>query len=798
MANYDKVARWLNELVKKEEFVDQNQALEKIKNKFGDEYIENSDDQSEAISPEVLKLFREIRSEGIRWNPGLSAWIFENKQVETQSHETVEGDEMPKAVRARKVPSYATVDHPSLYFNQELGWLDFNWRVLYQAVDKRTPLLERIKFIAITVNNLDEFIQKRLGGLKRQREARVTLLSPDGRNPQEQIELVTRNTRLMLEKTTSIWNDNLKPELERNCGVKISSFSELTDLQKEKLNAYFDDRIYPILTPLGVDPAHPFPFISNLSLSLAVSLNHPGRNTTFFARVKIPSNQSRWLRVEDIHYNHHFILLEDLIKNNIHKLFKGMKINDCFLFRVTRNADLRRDEEEAEDLLNAISEELRERRFANVVRLEVEKGANRQALNLLQKELEITSQDVFFIDGMLDLTACFEVSSLDYPQYQYRNWEPITPKAFQHEGESEPEQNVFNIIKRGDILVHHPYENFSSSVVRLIEEAAHDPQVIAIKQTLYRTSENSPIVASLVKAAEKGKQVAVLIEVKARFDEANNIEWAQMLENSGVHVAYGLVGLKTHSKVALVIRKEEEGPVAYCHIGTGNYHVKTARLYTDFGLMTRNKEIGNDAINLFHYLTGYAPEQNYKHLVVAPRDMRKIFFEKIDREIAIQQSGGKGYVMAKMNALDDVKTVAKLYEASRAGVKIDLIVRGHTRIRPGIKGFSENIQVISIIGRFLEHDRVFYFQNGGNDEVFIGSADWRRRNLDDRVEVMVPIYDKRLKKRLIKILKNALKDNRLAWELKSDGTYQLRQKGEESEVFNYHEWLMNDALTRNK
>jgi polyphosphate kinase len=705
---------------------------------------------------------------------------------------------VPRAVEARPVPDGADLDHPSLYFNQELSWIDFNWRVLHLALDDRTPLLERVRFIAITASNLDEFVQKRVGGLKRQEAARVRELTPDGRTPGEQLVLI-RDALLTMHKTmTDVWEHELKPALRRELGVAVCDYDELTDAERNVLRDYFRDQIYPILTPLAVDPGHPFPFISNLSLSLAIVLRHPVRGTTHFARLKRPSG--RWVGVHELTGNDdnglRYLPVEQLIAHHVHELFPGMELISVHPFRITRNADLRRSEEEAEDLLALISEELRERRFAPVVRLEVAKEMPRYDRQLLVRELGLSQQDVYEVDGMLDLTDCSQFADLRFPAHRYVPWEPVIPRRLQQEGETEKTQDIFAIVRQGDLLVHHPYESFNASVQRLVEEAAADPNVVAIKQTLYRTSDKSPIVRALIHAAEHGKQVAVLVEVKARFDEASNIEWGQILENAGVHVTYGLIGLKTHTKATLIVRKEEGGFRTYCHIGTGNYHSQTARLYTDLGLLTCDQQLGRDIVNLFHHLTGYAPDQRYGKVLVAPRFMRHQFFRLVDQEIANQEAHGDGRIIAKMNGLDDVKMIRKLYEASQHGVQVDLIVRGHSRLRPQLPGYSDNIRVISILGRFLEHDRIFYFQNHGQPRTYIGSADWRTRNLRSRVELIAPIEDRGLQARLIQILEEASRDNYLAWDLDADGYYRLRRPRESEKARNFHEILMKDATRR--
>lgn len=789
------VAVWLINQIKRQGKLKRADAVSDIESAFSPRFISHTDKGNKVIDEQVLRSFRDLKDDTISWNVGEQAWI-SHTNGETKPEALLDKLDLPTAVQPQEVPDGASLDHPSLYLNRELGWLDFNWRVLYQAMDPRTPLLERVRFLAITASNLDEFIQKRVGGLKRQEAAGVDDLSPDGRTPSTQIELVREQAALMQHRISEVWNDDLIPALEKQASIKISFYQDLDDRQKKALNEYFMDHIYPTLTPLAVDPGHPFPFISNLSLSLAVKLRKPKRDASNFARVKIPTNQPRWLRVEESDYAYNFIPIEEVIRQNIHKLFPGMKIESSCLFRITRNADLRRNEEEAEDLKSMISEELRERRFAEVVRLEIDKNMDEGVLNLLKNELKITDVDIIPIDGLLDLTACFSLANRNLPSLKYEKWSPVIPKPLFHEGETEEEQSIFDIIRKGDLLVHHPYESFSASVRRLIEEAADDPDVLAIKQTLYRTSEDSPIVKALIRAAEKGKQVAVLVEVKARFDEASNIEWGKMLENAGVHVAYGLVGLKTHAKVALIVRREKNKHVTYCHIGTGNYHVETAEVYTDLGLLTNDPDLGYDVTNLFHYLTGYAPQQKYKKLLVAPHFLRNSFNQLIEREIALAEAGKEGRIIAKMNALDDLKIIKRLYKASQAGVEIDLIVRGHSRLRPQLKYYSENIRIISIIGRFLEHDRIYYFGNDGDPQIFIGSADWRFRNLDERVEAVVPIDLPALQKRIISILKKAMKDNRLAWDMHGDGSYTQRLPKEGQKEKNFHAMMMKNARKR--
>ena len=706
-----------------------------------------------------------------------------------------------RAVNSLPPPENASLDEPTLYFNKELSWVDFNWRVLALAMDERTPLMERVKFVAITASNLDEFVQKRIGGLRRQEAAGVRQLSDDGRTPTEQLRLLHHATTQMHSRLTALWENELRPRLAMEAGVRVVNYADLSVEQRSSLHERFHDEIYQVLTPLAVDPGHPFPFISNLSLSLAVVLRNRKQGTTHFARIKLPS--PRLLEVccataetSEPDVCRMFVPVEQLVAAHVDELFPGMDVVSAHPFRVTRNADVRRDEEEAEDLLEMISAELRERRFAAVVRLEVDKTMPEYDRQLLVRELNLRLEDVYEVDGLLDLTCLFMLANIERPSLQYEPWEPVMPAQLQHEGESKDAPDIFAIIRKGDLMVHHPYDSFAASTQRLLEEAAEDPNVLAIKQTLYRTSDNSPIVKALIRAAEKGKQVAVLVEVSARFDEANNIEWAQMLENSGVHVTYGLVGLKTHTKATLIVRSDRDRIRTYCHIGTGNYNPKTARLYTDLGLLTCRPELGRDVVNLFHFLTGYAPGQRYEQALVAPEYMRKRFEALIDAEIAHQQESGNGRMIAKMNGLDDKRMVRKLYEASQAGVQIDLIIRGHCTLRPGLPGYSDNIRVISILGRFLEHDRIFYFHNNGKPVTIIGSADWRTRNLVRRVELAVPVTEPALQQRLIDILYDALNDNRSAWELDCDGNYRLRMPAPGEEAREFQVIMMEKAQKR--
>jgi polyphosphate kinase len=696
---------------------------------------------------------------------------------------------LPLAVRALPVPPAPELDDPSLYFNRDLSWIDFNWRVLYQALDERTPLLERARFLAITQRNLDEFIAKRVGGLQAQLHAGVTRLSPDGLTPREQLHLLRSAILSMQNRMANLWEGDLQHRIEHETGATIvSAWDQLTQPAREELSALFRSTIYPILTPLAVDPGHPFPFISHLSLSLAIVLEDAQRGTQHFARVKLPLNRGRWVKFGN---GLQFIAIETLIAEHIGELFRGMGVRGTHMFRVTRNAEvLDYESGEAEDLLETISEELRERRFAPVVRLEVAASMPEHVRDLLMRELELDREDVYPVEGVFDLTHLETFADLDFPALRFPPWDPVTPPALLSVAHAETETNIFSIIRKNDVLVHHPYESFVTSVELFIARASADPRVLAIKQTLYRISDDSRVARALIRAAEEGKEVAVLVEVTASLDEQRNIDWAQRMEKAGVHVTYGLMGLKTHTKITLVVRQEPDGMRTYCHIGTGNYHERTARLYTDLGLFTASPPVGRDIVNLFHFLTGMAPEQDYPHLMVAPRDMRYELTELVEHEISL---GKDGYIILKMNGLDDLEMIRTLYRASQHGVRIDLIVRGHSRLRAGVPGVSDNIRLISILGRFLEHDRIFYFHNRGQPKAYIGSADWRRRNLEERVEAMVPIDDPALQQRLREMLDIALADNRSAWEMRVDGRYLLRYPQSGEPVRNYQDILMQRA-----
>jgi polyphosphate kinase len=683
-------------------------------------------------------------------------------------------------------------DSGTLLLNRELSWLEFNRRVLHEAEDPRNPLLERFKFIAIFDANLDEFFMKRVGGLKQQLASNVREMPDGGATPRQQLAAVNAAVRPMVARQRRLLNEELLPALRQH-GVEIVPWEDLRSSERRHLCEEFDRQIFPILTPLAVDPAHPFPFISNTSLSLGVGVRPPGSGAVRFARVKAPHILQRWIQVPK---TLRYVALEDLIAHNLDRLFTGMEVVEARAFRVTRNADVQRNEETAEDLLEAIQEELQERRFATVVRLEVAKGTPEWMLGLLRGELEVTDPEIFEVEGPLALKDLMSLAgALPLPSLRYRPWTPVTHPAF-HPLEPGEERDVFCAISERDILVHHPYDSFATSTQRFIEAAVADPAVFAIKQTLYRTSAESPNMTALIRAAEDRKQVAITVEIKARFDEAANIEWAEALEKVGAHVCYGLVGLKTHAKICLVVRQERDALRLYTHIATGNYNPETAKLYTDLGLFTAREDIAQDVAQLFNMLTGFVHQPQFQKLLVAPINMRQRFLELIAREVENQREGRGGHVIAKMNALDDRQIIEALYEASAAGVEVDLIVRGICRLRPGLPGRSETIRVISIVGRFLEHARIFYFGNGGNPEYYFGSADWMSRNLDARVEAIVPVEDPRLQEELKAILDLQLADNVKAWDMRSDGSYVQRAPAPGDEQRSSQDLLMQRALER--
>jgi polyphosphate kinase len=694
-------------------------------------------------------------------------------------------------------PTSFDLQDPAWYFSRELSWLEFNYRVLYEAIDDRTPLLERVKFMAIFSVNLDEFFMVRVATIKQQIAAGVIKTTPDGRTPAQQLEAIGKRLRPLLHRQYQHFERGLRPLLAET-GIHILNYFELNQEQRKYLQYYFEEQIFPVLTPLAVDPGHPFPYISNLSLSLAVVMKHPETGEELFARVKVPQVLPRFINIPpelssepegQVHWTG--IPLEQMIAHNLDALFPGMDIQECHTFRVTRNADIALAEDDADDLLLAIEQELRKRRLGgSVVRVEVHITTPDHIVAMLKDELDLEDSDVYAIDGLLGLSDLFAIFSLSLPALKDPTWVPSLPPRLRCLDDDEETKDFFKVIAERDLLVHHPYQSFSATVERFIHTAAHDPDVLAIKMTLYRTSADSRLLKSLMTAAEKGKQVAVLVELKARFDEQNNIIWARQLEQAGVHVVYGLVGLKTHTKIILVVRREANQIRRYVHIGTGNYNAKTSRLYTDVGLFTVRPEIGADLTDLFNYLTGYSRQSAYRKLLVSPVNAREQFTGLIQQEMLNVQKGLTGRIVAKMNSLVDPATIAQLYAASQAGVKIDLIVRGMCCLRPGIAGLSENIKVVSIIGRFLEHSRIYYFFNGGDEQVLIGSADWMTRNLDRRVEAIVPVEDSDIAKDLHEILGIMLADNRQSWELQSNGSYLQRQAPTGGETISTHKIMM--------
>ena len=654
---------------------------------------------------------------------------------------------------------------PPRLLNRELSWLDFNERVLALAADQSLPLLERLKFCAIFSSNLDEFFQVRVAALKDQAAAGVLLLSPDGRSPGQQLIEIGDRVEDLVRHQEDLFVDVLAPAIAAH-GIRLCRWSELDLDDRKHLDEVFDERVFPVLTPLGVDPAHPFPYISNLSLNLAVWMYDAQHAQERFARVKVPPTLPRFVGLPD---GERFVLLEDLIAAHLDALFPGMTVVDHWMFRVTRNADLTVEEEEADDLLAAVEMELRRRRFGRAVRLEIEAGASDKVMELLVTELDVTEDDISFHRAPLDLTGLWALHGLDRPELKDEPWTPVTQaRLFEA---AEEERSLFAVIRDRDVLVHHPYDSFTASVEELIRESADDPSVLSIKMTLYRTSGDSAIAKDLIRAAERGVQVAVLVELKARFDEQRNITWAKRLEEAGVHVVHGVVGLKTHSKCTLVVRDEPDGLRRYAHIGTGNYNSSTARLYEDLGLLTCDPQIGSDFSQLFNNLTGYSREDPYRRLVVAPRSLRPRFLDLIARECSF---GTSGRITMKMNSLVDPELIEALYEASQAGVRVDLVTRGICCLLPGVPGISDNIRVRSILGRYLEHSRIYVFGNGnghGRPVHYIGSADLMPRNLDKRVEVLVPVTVPEHQAQLDAVLASALAEDVRGWELGADAQW---------------------------
>ena len=679
---------------------------------------------------------------------------------------------------------------PELYLNRELSWLEFNYRVLAQALDEHTPLLEQAKFSAIFSNNLDEFFMVRVASLKSQIDAGVSSLSDDGLTAQQQLQAIRTKLRPLLEMQQQHYRHSLKSHL-CDYGVHLTDYSNLNAAQRDWLNAYFQSAIFPVLTPLAVDPSHPFPFISNLSLNVAALVRDPDTGQQEFARVKVPQkNLPRFVQIPP-HLSskqpepvYTAVPLEQVVAFNLGLLFPGMHVEGHYFFRVTRDADLELRDLEADDLMEALEEGLRKRRRGGeVVRLEVADEMPEAVVQLLMEGTAVEAEDVYRVNGPLGLDDLMSLLAIPLPQLKEKPHKGRTTPALARTQKSQLEdgsikaeefESIFSVIRRGDVLLHHPYDLFSTSVEEFLNQAADDPSVLAIKMTLYRTSKDSAVVAALIRAAENGKQVMALVELKARFDEDNNIQWAKQLEASGVHVVYGVLGLKTHTKILLVVRKEKERLNSYVHIGTGNYNSKTSSLYTDIGLLTARPEFGADLVELFNYLTGFSKQQSFRRLLVAPVTLRSRMEGLIRREIEHAQAGRGGHIRAKMNSLVDPSIIALLYEASQAGVMIELVVRGMCSLRPQLEGISDNIQVVSVIGRFLEHSRLFWFGNGGEPELFFGSADWMPRNLDRRVEAVAPVEDPKLRHQLEQAIDLYLNDTG-AWHMDNQGNFSQRQ-----------------------
>jgi polyphosphate kinase len=665
---------------------------------------------------------------------------------------------------------YAMTDEASplpddRFADRELSWLQFNTRVLELAEDPDTPLLERARFYAIFASNLDEYFMVRVAGLRRRIAAGVAVRAASGLLPREVLDAITRSSIQLMERHAHGFADELVPALAAE-GIELLRWDDLDDDEQKGLQEFFKTNVFPVLTPLAVDPSHPFPYISGLSLNLAVVVRNPRTDSVHFARVKVPRLLSRFVPVG----GQRFVPMEDIVAAHLAQLFPGMEVLQHHAFRVTRNSDLEVEEDDAENLLTAMEKELIRRRFGPPVRLEVEESMDPKILDLLVRELGIRTEDVYTLPGPLDLTGLHAIADLDRVELKYPPFLPATHRDLP-EVESASPADMFAALRSGDVLVHHPYDSFSTSVQRFIEQAAADPKVLAIKQTLYRTSGDSPIVDALVEAAQSGKQVLVLVEIKARFDEQANISWARKLEQAGCHVVYGLIGLKTHCKLCLVVREEQEGLRRYAHVGTGNYHPKTARLYEDLGVLTADPVVTEDVNHLFNGLSGYSNRTEYGRLLVAPHSIRRGLVDRIEREIAYHQAGREAWVRFKLNSLVDEKTIDALYRASQAGVPVDVWVRGICALKPGIPGLSENIRVVSVLGRFLEHSRIFAFANDGDPEVWIGSADLMHRNLDRRVEALVSLGSRAHTQQLVELVTLGFDPTVAAWHLGADGEW---------------------------
>ena len=680
------------------------------------------------------------------------------------------------------------------FLERELSWLDFNQRVLELAEDPTTPLLERINYLSIFASNLDEFFMVRVASLKRRIATGIAVTSPSGLSPQQVLQKISDRTRVLQQRHSALFINALLPKLAE-ANVNLVHISSLTEDEKKKLHEYFTMQVFPVLTPLAVDPAHPFPYISGLSLNLAVVLRNPKTKGEHFARVKVPPLLPRFVSVPDS--TNRFIPLEDVMGEFLGELFPGMEVIQHHTFRVTRNEDLEVDEEEGENLLIQLEKELLRRRFGPPVRLEVAQDIDEKVLNLLQRELDIEISEVYSLPEPLDLRSLNSFYRLKRPELKFEPHQ-ITTNPYLEADEDEA-ADIFAALREREVLVHHPYESFSTSVQAFLEQAAQDPHVLAIKQTLYRTSGDSPIMDALIEAAEAGKQVLALVEIKARFDEQNNISWARKLESAGVHVVYGLVGLKTHCKLSLVIRQEGDQLRRYCHVGTGNYNPKTARYYEDLGLLTARAEVGEDLTKLFNLLSGYASEPKYKAMLTSPGGVREGLSERIQREIDNHKAGKPARVALKLNSLVDERIIDQLYLASQAGVPIDVLVRGMCALKPGIKGLSETIRVRSVLGRYLEHSRIFYFENNGNPDVFIGSADMMHRNLDRRVETLVKIVQPDQIEQLRNILNLGFSDEIASWHLQADGTWLRKSTAASGErLADLQDQMMFQALSKKR
>ena len=679
------------------------------------------------------------------------------------------------------------------FLEREISWLDFNQRVLELAEDKSVPLLERVNYLSIFASNLDEFFMVRVASLKRRIATGIAVPSPSGLSPQEVLQQISERTRDLQSRHAAVFRDELA-QLLTEARINIVHWKTLSEEEKGKLHDYFTAQVFPVLTPLAVDPAHPFPYISGLSLNLAVVLRNPKTNGEHFARVKVPPLLPRFVAVPGS--SSRFVPLEDVMGEFLGELFPGMEVTQHHTFRVTRNEDLEVDEDEGENLLIQLEKELLRRRFGPPVRLEVAEDVDPKVLSLLQRELDIDGSDVFLLPEPLDLRSLSAFAAMPRPELHFEPHQ-ITSNTYLQADEDEA-ADIFAALREREVLVHHPYESFATSVQAFLEQAAQDPQVLAIKQTLYRTSGDSPIMDALIDAAEAGKQVLALVEIKARFDEQNNIGWARKLESAGVHVVYGLVGLKTHCKLSLVIRQEDSQLRRYCHIGTGNYNPKTARYYEDLGLLTSRPEVGEDLTKLFNLLSGYATEPQYKTMLTSPVGVREGLTERITREIEHHQAGRKARIALKLNSLVDERIIDQLYLASQAGVPIDILVRGMCALKPGVPGLSETIRVHSVLGRYLEHSRIFYFENDSDPDVFIGSADMMHRNLDRRVETLVKIVQSDQIAQLKEIIDLGMSPEVDVWQLDAEGSWHRRRASDGSALANYQDQMMMRTLNRKR